>query len=63
VETEEHRRQLKELRCDYGQGYLFAKPLNAAEAREMLRRDWLLPSNSLLSAPEAIGANSQSYAM
>lgn len=37
VEKEEHRRMLAELSCDYGQGYLFSKPLSATKAEEFTR--------------------------
>lgn len=36
VETVEQKEKLKELGCDYGQGYLFAKPLEQEAARELL---------------------------
>jgi EAL domain-containing protein (putative c-di-GMP-specific phosphodiesterase class I) len=32
VETLEQLKQLREMGCDYGQGYLFSRPLSAAEA-------------------------------
>ncbi len=35
VETEEQLAQLRMLKCEYGQGYLFSRPVNA-EAAEML---------------------------
>jgi diguanylate cyclase (GGDEF)-like protein/PAS domain S-box-containing protein len=31
IETESHRRLLTELGCDFGQGYLFSRPVSAAE--------------------------------
>lgn len=37
IETEEQRQRLRELRCGYGQGYLFAKPLPAADIAALLR--------------------------
>ncbi|MFW6295655.1 MAG: EAL domain-containing protein [Halothece sp.] len=36
VETIEHLKQLKALNCDYGQGYFFAKPLDAEAATALL---------------------------
>ncbi len=36
VETEEQRRLLTEIGCDYGQGYLFSKPLPAEEFEDYL---------------------------
>jgi diguanylate cyclase (GGDEF)-like protein/PAS domain S-box-containing protein len=36
IEEEYHARYLKELGCEYGQGYLYAKPLEAGPARAML---------------------------
>jgi diguanylate cyclase (GGDEF)-like protein/PAS domain S-box-containing protein len=36
VETEAQRRRLIEIGCDYGQGYLFSKPLPAAEFGQFL---------------------------
>ncbi len=38
VETEAQLHQLRKLGCDYGQGYLFAKPLNCHDTDELLRR-------------------------
>jgi len=37
VEEAEHRRMLGELACDYGQGYLFSRPLDAKDATDFLR--------------------------
>src|SRR6185312_14828008 len=39
VETEEHLRFLRLLRCDGGQGYLFGKPMPAAVFRSSLHRE------------------------
>ncbi|GAC1469945.1 MAG: hypothetical protein NVS2B14_12760 [Chamaesiphon sp.] len=32
VETAEQLAQLKQLQCQYGQGYFFSKPLNSKDA-------------------------------
>ncbi len=37
IETEEQRRQILELGCDYGQGFYFARPAFAADPDTMLR--------------------------
>ncbi|WP_415886310.1 EAL domain-containing protein [Neptuniibacter sp. QD37_6] len=37
VETEEQRQLLKDLGCDYGQGYLFSKPLPEEELFQFVR--------------------------
>jgi diguanylate cyclase (GGDEF)-like protein/PAS domain S-box-containing protein len=37
VEGEKHKQMLTALSCDYGQGYLFSKPLNSYDAEEFLR--------------------------
>ncbi|HIK15780.1 MAG TPA: EAL domain-containing protein [Leptolyngbyaceae cyanobacterium M33_DOE_097] len=43
VETTKHLNQLRSLRCDYGQGYLFAKPLPADNVTALLsqKEPWL----------------------
>ncbi|HZH29614.1 MAG TPA: EAL domain-containing protein [Pyrinomonadaceae bacterium] len=51
IETGEQLAQLKALKCEYGQGYFFAKPLDAAGAGELLlARD--LNSSELKAAPD-----------
>jgi EAL domain-containing protein (putative c-di-GMP-specific phosphodiesterase class I) len=37
VETEEQRSILMEAGCDYGQGFLFCKPVSSSELETMLR--------------------------
>ncbi len=39
IETEEHMRLLREMNCDYGQGYFFSKPVDALSATELLREE------------------------
>jgi EAL domain-containing protein (putative c-di-GMP-specific phosphodiesterase class I) len=39
VETVDQLRQLGELGCDYGQGYLFSRPIGAARAAELLTEE------------------------
>jgi EAL domain-containing protein (putative c-di-GMP-specific phosphodiesterase class I) len=36
IETIEHLGRLRELGCDYGQGYLFSKPVDAAAIEALL---------------------------
>jgi diguanylate cyclase (GGDEF)-like protein/PAS domain S-box-containing protein len=36
VETEDQREQLKELQCEFGQGFLFSKPIDGAMAERLL---------------------------
>ena len=37
IETEEQLTYLQQLNCDFGQGYLFNRPLTAQEAEKLLR--------------------------
>jgi len=37
IETERQRDLLYSLQCDYGQGYLYSKPVPKAEAAELLK--------------------------
>nr|MBA2735869.1 EAL domain-containing protein [Pyrinomonadaceae bacterium] len=46
VETEEHKVILSKFLCDYGQGYLFSKPLNSKDAGSFLENKIKLKSNS-----------------
>jgi len=39
VETENQLAHLKEIKCKFGQGYLFSKPVNAQAAGELLRAE------------------------
>lgn len=38
VETDEHLAMLREMGCDYGQGYLFSPPLCAADVRALFEK-------------------------
>ncbi|MDJ0714638.1 MAG: EAL domain-containing protein [Prochloraceae cyanobacterium] len=38
VETQEQKLQLKELDCEYAQGYLFSRPLDSEAIEELLCR-------------------------
>ncbi len=38
IETEEQLTYLKQLNCDYGQGYLFGKPMPAIKITELLKK-------------------------
>jgi EAL domain-containing protein (putative c-di-GMP-specific phosphodiesterase class I) len=48
IETHEQYRQLREMRCRFGQGYLFARPMTAEAVTQLLR----LPGR-VLPYPEA----------
>jgi diguanylate cyclase (GGDEF)-like protein len=39
VETEKQLAQLKEMRCEYGQGYLFSRPLTVEAATQLLQQE------------------------
>jgi diguanylate cyclase (GGDEF)-like protein/PAS domain S-box-containing protein len=45
VETESQRVQLRELGCHLAQGYLFARPVNADEARCLVRAGFVHPTS------------------
>ena len=38
VETAEQLAELRTMGCDYGQGYLFSRPVDAREARTLTER-------------------------
>ena len=42
IETESHKAILKALDCEYGQGYLFAKPLKSKDATDLLAQQYAL---------------------
>lgn len=46
IENAEQFRRLKEMNCDYGQGYLFSKPLAANDAEKFIERAAGLSSGS-----------------
>ena len=45
IETNEQLKSLRELKAEYGQGYLFSRPLPAAEAEALqakaLQQEWV----------------------
>jgi sensor c-di-GMP phosphodiesterase-like protein len=50
IEKEEHKELLKSLSCDYGQGYLYSKPLNSSNAEEFLRNHTVSQEDGYQSA-------------
>ena len=38
VETESQLATLRELNCEYGQGFFFSKPMSAEDSEQMLER-------------------------
>jgi diguanylate cyclase (GGDEF)-like protein/PAS domain S-box-containing protein len=53
VETDEQVSFLRDLGCDFLQGYVISKPLPAAEFEELIKRHFLLPSVDGASPEEA----------
>jgi diguanylate cyclase (GGDEF)-like protein/PAS domain S-box-containing protein len=51
IETEDQLGQLKALACDYGQGYLLSKPLDAEKAGALLQNNFAGLANSFISEP------------
>ena len=43
IETEEQLEQLKQLKCEFGQGYFFSKPVAQPEAEKLLQSTQTLP--------------------
>lgn len=41
VETKKQMYQLQALRCEYGQGYLFSKPVDSQKAEALLSQQWI----------------------
>ena len=41
VETKKQMYQLQALRCEYGQGYLFSKPVDSQKAQKLLSEQWI----------------------
>ena len=54
VETPNQQAQLAELECDRGQGYLFARPLLAADVAGLLAQP--VPHRAVYAAPDLAAA-------
>lgn len=67
VETREQLEYLQQLKCNNGQGYLFAKPLMATEAGELVRQiaSWqaFQPSPEALYRKNLLDVSDNSYTM
>lgn len=67
IETHEQCEQLKQFDCEYGQGYLFSKPVPVAEAAELIHKEWQQQISVKSVSPdhrrEEIGVISENYAM
>jgi EAL domain-containing protein (putative c-di-GMP-specific phosphodiesterase class I) len=50
VEGNKHKQMLTALSCDYGQGYLFSKPLNSDQAKEFMRSNAVTENTDFQSA-------------
>jgi len=56
VENDQQLEQLRRLGCEYGQGYLFGKPLAVAEMEAMLRAKHAVPAPADLDRPRVPAA-------
>ncbi|HEX8459436.1 MAG TPA: EAL domain-containing protein [Pyrinomonadaceae bacterium] len=67
IETEEQWQKLKALRCPYGQGYLFSKPVPAETAATLINDEWQRRVPSRLAAeaspPDEVELLNGSYSM
>jgi diguanylate cyclase (GGDEF)-like protein len=66
VETEDQCEQLRKFKCEYGQGYLFSKPVTACEAKELIEKEWTQMDVQLETAPhkqEEINEMSENFVM
>jgi diguanylate cyclase (GGDEF)-like protein/PAS domain S-box-containing protein len=50
VETKKQMYQLQALRCEYGQGYLFSKPVDSQKAEALLSDQWMCDQDLRLAA-------------
>jgi len=62
VETEDQVAALVALGCNYGQGYLFSRPLASAEAEKLIMKDGALDGTSEPVSPE-VSVTNEAYAM
>lgn len=51
VETEAQNEQLIMMGCDFAQGYLFSKPLDAGRAGDIINKQFIMPATSHLNLP------------
>jgi EAL domain-containing protein (putative c-di-GMP-specific phosphodiesterase class I) len=60
IETEEQHQQLKALGCEYGQGYLFSRPVDDVAAEHLLtkeeERETELPIDQTVKSEEVLSA-------
>ncbi|MDT5268997.1 MAG: hypothetical protein QOH49_1183 [Acidobacteriota bacterium] len=54
VETADQLRQLSDLGCDYGQGYLFSRPVGAGQAAELLTDEQFSRLTSFRAEAESV---------
>jgi EAL domain-containing protein (putative c-di-GMP-specific phosphodiesterase class I) len=50
IETEQQLASLRDLKCEFGQGFFFSYPLDADSTTELLERGGALEEDSLLAS-------------
>jgi len=63
IETDEQYQQLKELGCEYGQGYLFSRPLNNEAAYRVIEKDALRDSEAVFNLEKDLDEAAAVYSM
>jgi diguanylate cyclase (GGDEF)-like protein/PAS domain S-box-containing protein len=59
VETESQRQQLSDLQCEFGQGYLFSRPVDSAKAEELIAASMCIAQRNDAPEPNVVGAGCQ----
>jgi EAL domain-containing protein (putative c-di-GMP-specific phosphodiesterase class I) len=63
IETEEQYQQLKMLGCEYGQGYLFSRPVASASVERLLAQDSKRAAEPILNLDQSDEEISVAYSM
>ena len=66
IEKPEHQNALMKIGCEYGQGFLFSKPVDAQSAEELLKRNFsatITDVDLLISSTLEVAVNKNGYEM